>query len=117
MKLVLQRIRGASTGGTPTGLHGTDIVSVKAQPGDQHARRPAQLNTVTATTELAFDVTVEDSGDAQEVGIDVTLTIDQGSRQADRQDRRQIAVINPGEQRDRDLRRTSATCRSRGRRR
>ena len=35
MELVLQRIRGASTGGTPSGSHGTNIVSVKAQPGDQ----------------------------------------------------------------------------------
>ncbi len=50
----------------------------KAQPGDQ-TLVPGQLNTVTATTELAFDVTVQDSGDSQEVGIPVTLTIEQGT--------------------------------------
>ena len=33
-------------------------------------------NTVTASTDLAFDVTIHDGGDSQEVGIKVTLTID-----------------------------------------
>ena len=34
-------------------------------------------NIVTAGTDLAFAVTVEDTGDNQEVQIKVTLTIDQ----------------------------------------
>src|SRR5207244_12698268 len=54
MALVLQRIRGASTGGTPTGLHGTNIVSVKALPGGQILTPGGKLNIVTATTDLAF---------------------------------------------------------------
>jgi hypothetical protein len=51
---------------------------------------------VTATTELSFDVTVLDSGDAQEVGIDVTLTIDQGTGKP-LVKTQTIDVINPDE--------------------
>jgi CARDB protein len=76
MTYLLQRLRGASTGGKPTGLHGTNLVSVKAMPGAQTLSTSTE-NTVTATTDLAFVVTVADSGDAQEVGIKVTLTIQQ----------------------------------------
>src|SRR4051794_39468791 len=67
MTLLLQRLRGASTGGKATGRHGTGIISTKAQPGSQVLSEQTE-NTVTATTDLAFDVTIEDSGDAQEVG-------------------------------------------------
>jgi hypothetical protein len=75
MTLVLQRLRGASTGGgTPTGIHGTNIVETKVEPGGQ-VLSAANENTVTATTDLKFVVTVADSGDSQEVGIKVTLTI------------------------------------------
>jgi len=94
MKLVLQRIR-ADTSGSGNVLHGTNIESVKAQPGDQ-SLTPGQLNTVTATTELSFDVTVTDSGGAQEVGIDVTLTLDQGTGKPIVKTQ-QIPIINPGE--------------------
>jgi hypothetical protein len=94
LKLVLTRIRADTGGGT--GLaHGTNIESVKAQPGDQ-TLTPGQLNTVTATTELSFDVTVLDSGQAQEVGIDVTLTIDQGTGKPIVKTTK-IPVINPNE--------------------
>jgi hypothetical protein len=75
-ELILQRMR-ASTGGDSSLTHGTNIESVKAQPGDQ-TLVAGQLNTVTASTELSFDVTVTNGGQAQEVGIPVTLTIDQG---------------------------------------
>jgi hypothetical protein len=95
MALVLQRIRGASTGGTVTGLHGTNIVSVKALPGGQ-TLATGSLNTVTATTDLAFAVTVADSGDFQEVQIPVTLTIAKsGSPIVKKQT---IALINPSEE-------------------
>jgi hypothetical protein len=94
MKLVLTRIRADT--GTASGLtHGTNIESVKAQPGDQ-TLTPGQLNTVTATTELSFDVTVLDSGQAQEVGIDVTLTIDQGTGKPIVKTQK-IPIINPNE--------------------
>jgi hypothetical protein len=96
MELVIQRLRGADVSGTPTGLHGTNIISVKAEPGAQ-ALVPGQLNTVTATTELGFEVTVEDSGDSQEVGIPVTLTIEQGTGKPVVKTAK-IDLINPGEQ-------------------
>jgi hypothetical protein len=71
---IWQRIQGASTGGTPTGLHGNQIASVKALPSG------ALLSTTTETTiqvtdELAFEVGVTDSGESQEVRVKVTLTI------------------------------------------
>jgi hypothetical protein len=74
---ILQRLQGASTGGGPTGgLHGTGLIGVKANPGDQELSTDTE-NTVTATTDLGFAVTVEDTGDSQEVQVKVTLTIQQ----------------------------------------
>lgn len=95
MTLVLQRLRGASTGGgTPTGIHGTNIVDTKVLPGGQVLSQPNE-NTVTATTDLAFVVAVADSGDSQEVGIKVTLTIQKpGGAIVKTQT---IDLINPGQ--------------------
>jgi hypothetical protein len=97
MALVLGRIRGASTGGTPSGRHGTNLVSTKAMPSGQ-VLSSGSLNTVTATTALAFDVTVHDGGDAQEVQIPVTLTIDRPSAQGGPIVKTQtIQLIDPGQ--------------------
>jgi len=95
MTNVLKRLRGAATGGTPTGLHGTNLVSVRALPANQ-ALQTGTDNTVTATTDLSFAVTIEDSGDAQEVQIAVTLTIEKGDTPIVKT--QEIDVINPGEQ-------------------
>ena len=95
MALVLQRIRGASTGGTVSGLHGTNIVSVKALPGGQ-TLTTGSLNTVTTTINLAFAVTVADSGNFQEVHIPVVLTIENGGSPIVQT--QTIQLINPGEQ-------------------
>ena len=95
MALVLQRIRGASTGGTASGLHGTNIVSVKALPGGLTLTTSA-LNTVTTTINLAFAVTVLDSGNFQEVHIPVTLTIEKSGGPIVKT--QTIHVINPGQQ-------------------
>ena len=94
MALVLSRLRGASTGGTPSGVHGTNIVSTKAEPGGQTLSL-STLNTVTATTDLAFAVTIHDGGDSQEVGIKVTLTIDKPGGAIVKPTTMQ--VINPGQ--------------------
>jgi hypothetical protein len=95
MVLVLQRLRGASTGsGTPTGIHGTNITETKVQPGDQVLSQ-ADENTVTATTNLAFVVTISDSGDSQEVGIKVTLTIQKPGQAIVKT--QTIDLINPGQ--------------------
>src|SRR5438445_540362 len=50
---VWQRVHGATTGGTPGGLHGTGLVSVKALPKGQTLSTSTE-NTVTASTNLAF---------------------------------------------------------------
>jgi hypothetical protein len=96
MSLLLTRLKGASTGGTPTGIHGTNIVDVKVLPGNQTLSTSTQ-NTITATTDLAFVVTIDDSGDSQEVGINVTLTI-QKSKGAIVKTKK-LDLINPGQQR------------------
>jgi hypothetical protein len=71
---VWQRIHGASTGGTPSGLHGTGLVAVRALPAGQELSASTET-TVTASTDLAFEVSVKDTGEAQEVKVPVTLTI------------------------------------------
>ena len=95
MALLLTRLRGASTGGTPTGIHGTNIVDVKAQPGNQTLSTTSE-NTITATTDLAFVVTIADSGDSQEVGIKVTLTIQKTQGAIVRT--KTVDLINPGQE-------------------
>ncbi len=95
MTLVLQRLRGASTsGGTPTGIHGTNITEVKVLPGGQTLSQSSE-NTVTATTDLAFVVTLADSGDSQEVGIKVTLTIQKPQGAIVKT--QTVDLINPGQ--------------------
>jgi hypothetical protein len=91
---IYRRLRGAATGGTPTGLHGNGIVSVKVLPGG------AVLNTtendpIPASTDLAFEVTVENSGEHQEVEVPVTLTIAKSPQPIVK--RQVIDAINPGE--------------------
>jgi hypothetical protein len=71
---VLQRIHGATTSGTPTGVHGTNIVSTKALPTGQELSTSTE-NIIKATSDLGFEVTIKDSGESQEVHIEVTLTI------------------------------------------
>jgi hypothetical protein len=98
MELVLERIRGASTGtgdGVVTGLHGTNIVSVRAVPSGQ-TLTVGSLNTVTSTLDLGFEVTVKDSGDSQEVQIPVTLTIENAGNPIVKT--QTIQIINPGEE-------------------
>jgi hypothetical protein len=71
---IWQRIQNASTGGTPTGLHGNQISSVKALPSGQLLSTTTET-TIEVTDELAFEVGVTDSGESQEVRVKVTLTI------------------------------------------
>jgi biopolymer transport protein ExbD len=71
---VWQRLHGASTGGTPSGKHGDALVSVVALP-QSITLSTTQPTTIRASTDLAFQVTVENSGCCQEVGVPVTLTI------------------------------------------
>ncbi len=92
---ILERLQGAATsGGSTGGLHGTGIVTTKALPGNQELSESTE-NTVTATTDLGFAVTVEDTGDSQEVQVKVTLTIQQSPTPIVQT--KTIDLINPGE--------------------
>jgi hypothetical protein len=71
---IWQRIQGAATGGTTTGLHGSGIAYVKALPSGQLLSTTTET-TIKVTDALAFEVGVEDTGESQEVRIKVTLTI------------------------------------------
>jgi hypothetical protein len=71
---IWQRVHGASTGGTPGGLHGNSIAAVTVQPSGQTLSVDTET-TIQASTDLAFDVAVANSGDFQEVQVEVTLTI------------------------------------------
>jgi hypothetical protein len=71
---IWQRIQGAATGGTTTGLHGSGIAYVKALPSGQLLSTTTET-TIKVTDELQFEVGVEDTGESQEVRIKVTLTI------------------------------------------
>ncbi len=93
--VVLQRLHGASTGGTPSGKHGSALISVRALPQgvDLSSSSPA---TVKVSADLSFVATVEDSGNFQELNIPVTLTIDAGGKPIVR--RQTIQIIQPGQQ-------------------
>ena len=91
---IWQRIQGASTGGTPTGLHGSGIAYVKALPSGQLLSTTTET-TIKVTDELAFEVGVEDTGESQEVRIKITLTI---PKQPDPIVKTAvISIIDPGE--------------------
>jgi outer membrane murein-binding lipoprotein Lpp len=95
MSTVWQRIHGAATGGTPGGSHGSALVSVTALP-DGKKLDPNAENTITASTDLAFQAVVENSGDSQEFGVQVTLTIQKSPTSIVK--RKRIDIINAGEQ-------------------
>jgi hypothetical protein len=95
MVQLFQSFHGATTGGTPTGRHGDGLVSVRALP-DGTRLSTTEPTTVKASTELAFEVTVENSGCCREVGVPVTITIPAEPKPIVL--RKTIDVINAGEQ-------------------
>jgi hypothetical protein len=97
MMTVWQRVHGAATGGTAGGKHGSALGAVKALPDGKTlvAGSSASDNEITASTDLAFQVTVEDSGDFQEFNVGVTLTIQKSPKPI--VVRKKIPVINAGE--------------------
>src|SRR5205814_6099701 len=74
MESVWRHVHGTVSGPSPGGNHGSALQSVTALP-DGKQLDPNAENTVTATTDLAFRVAVQDSGSFQEFDIKVTLTI------------------------------------------
>ncbi len=100
MSFVLTRIAGNSgPTKTPTGLHGTDLVSVQALPngagGSAETLKPGVLNTVSTSSSLVFKVTIHDGGISQEVEIPITLTIPQSSGTPITRTER-VQLIDPG---------------------
>jgi hypothetical protein len=74
MGAVWQRVRGGAAGETASpGLHGHNLVSTKVLGGATLSTD--ERNEIIATTDLGFQVTFENSGDATETGVQVTLTI------------------------------------------
>ena len=94
---LFKNVQGASTTGSSSaanGLHGSGIVDVKALPSGT-TLSPTSDNTVVASTSLAFQVDVKDTGNYLESKIPVTLTIQKtGTPIVLHQT---ISVINPGE--------------------
>jgi hypothetical protein len=90
-------VHGAATGGTPGGKHGSALVSVTALPDGKRLKpgAPASDNEITASTDLAFQVAVLNSGNFQETNVGVTLTIQKSPKSIVK--RMRIDVINTGQ--------------------
>jgi hypothetical protein len=98
MTQVWLRVHGAATGGgTTSGKHGSALVSVTALPDGKRLdpNGAASDNQITASTDLAFQVVVTDSGDFQEFNVQVTLTILRSPNPIVL--KKKIDVINAGE--------------------
>lgn len=96
MQPVVQRVRGASAGGTPTGTHGNGLVRVRALPSGTVLDASADDNAITLTPDLRIEVTVENSGNAQEVQVPVRLTLQQTPSPLRKT--KVIGVIDPDQQ-------------------
>jgi hypothetical protein len=96
MKAIWERLQGASSGngGNPSGLHGTGIESVKVLPSGQELSQDTET-TITVTQNLAFEVAVKDTGDAEEVQVKVDLTIQRTPKPIKKTET--IPLINQGE--------------------
>ena len=96
MKSLWQRIHGTAAGGSGgnnCSPRGTGLVSTKALPSGKDLSESG-LNTIPLSTDLVFQVTVKNSGCAQEVGIRVTLTIQQSPKPI--KAHKTIPLIDPG---------------------
>jgi hypothetical protein len=96
METVWRRIHGTVSGSSPAGDHGSALVSTTALPDGKQLSTSTET-TITATTDLAFRVGVQDSGSFQEFDIKVTLTIARTQGQKPITKTKTIDVINAGE--------------------
>jgi hypothetical protein len=94
MTSIWQRIHGASTGGTPSGLHGSQLAFTRVLPSGQQLSASTETTIVTST-DLAFEVGVTNSGENQEVQVEVTLTIPKDTAPIVKKGT--IELIDPGE--------------------
>jgi hypothetical protein len=75
MTSVLERLRGASSAGTGCPC-GTGLTSTKVEPSGKELSTSAQSDIVV-TVDMAFQVTVMNTGKSQVFGVPVKLTIEQ----------------------------------------
>jgi hypothetical protein len=99
LRPVWKRINGSTTGVGKNvrrgdGIEGT--VWLPGKGGTPTALDPSQVNVVTASPQLAFEVSVKNSGDVQEVQVPVTLTIKK-TEGANIVKQQTISAINPGQ--------------------
>jgi hypothetical protein len=76
MTTVVERLKGASGGGTQNCPCGTELVSVKALPSGKELSTSTQT-PIVVTTSLQFQVTVKNSGNVQVFSVPVKLTVEQ----------------------------------------
>jgi hypothetical protein len=91
---IWQRVHGASTGGTPSGLHGSSLAYTKVQPANVQLSTSTETK-ITVSTDVSFEVGVTNSGENQEVGVKVNLTIP--AQPTPIKKTGTIDVIDPGE--------------------
>jgi len=94
MSSIWQRVHGASTGGTPSGLHGSSLAYTKVQPANVQLSTSTETK-ITVSTDVSFEVGVTNSGENQEVGVKVNLTIPAQPTAIKKTGT--IEVIDPGE--------------------
>ena len=91
---IWQRVHGASTGGTPGGLHGSQLAYTQVNPDGVQLSTSAETK-ITISTDVSFEVGVTNSGENQEVGVKVRLTIPAQPQPITKT--ATIDVIDPGE--------------------
>jgi CARDB len=96
MATIWRRIRGATTGPPPGALRGNGIVSVSAVGEETIQLSTDELNAIVASPELRIRVVVENSGEAEELQVPVSLTIQREANPI----RKEVTIeaIRPGQQ-------------------
>jgi hypothetical protein len=96
MATIWRRIRGATAGPPPGALRGNGIVSVSAVGEETVQLSTDELNAIVASPELRFRVVVENSGEAEELQVPVSLTIQREANPI----RKEVTIeaIRPGQQ-------------------
>jgi hypothetical protein len=89
--LLVERV---AQGSTPSGLVGTSLESLTVLPAGE-ALSPDEENTVTASEQLAFEVRVQNSGDAQLTQVPVQLTLQLAPEPVQKQGT--IDILDPGD--------------------
>ena len=95
--VVVSRLGGLGAGGGPVapGLHGTSLIGVTAKPGGQSLAEGG-ATSITVTSKLSFDVTVQDAGNNDERDVVVQLSITGAGKPIVRE--QTLASIGAGEQ-------------------